>query len=61
MHWNVVGGLRLRAVMHTAISKTVSGASICTLEFGTVTELSTVVSSLKNIFVESSLLILWWV
>jgi len=37
MHWNEVGGLRLRAVMHAADSTTVSGASIRTLQFVTVT------------------------
>jgi hypothetical protein len=37
MHWNVVDGLRLGAVIHPAISNTVWGASICTLSFEFVT------------------------
>lgn len=45
--------MRLRAVMHAAISMAVSGASICTLEFVTITELPAVVSGMKNIFVEA--------
>ena len=34
--------------MHTAFSKTVSGASICALEFVTITELPAVVSGIRS-------------